>query len=421
MHAETLKKISFSEENRILFINIKKPTNMSKIRFMATALLTLLTMVSVQKLHAQKSPDAIEFHSDYPFPFIENICFDENFKERIRVTTSIDVTTLDVLEKLKFRTKTLNKRQREYRKTTGYPVRETTIRSWSKIFPKWYTVADRFKVDETGSYSYFITHNRLIPGGWVGSTDYIPEVGTYGTSETGKGERYYHVPFSSLQFEGYTEHTETVEKVGLLYKYRWTYPSVQMRTEMMRQGFTVTVNTRYIRAERHDVVITYYLDKAVIVMEYYEQQKLVRKVTSIFKYFEQLEQYLIWKTEEIEYETFGNGTCYEVVMETIYENFGFECIEDKDEDVTFRNSAVVNSEFSVFPNPASDLINITLPSFKGRSYISVANSSGQQLNDMFVTGNETAVQMDISMLPSGIYFVHVTQDEQTYVKKFVKP
>lgn len=394
---------------------------MSQIRFITATILALLTMASVQKLQAQKSPDDYQFHSEHPFPFIENICFDENFKERIRVSTSVDVTTLDVLEKLKFQVKTLNKRQREYRKTTGYPVRETTIRSWSKFFPKWYTVADRFKVDETGSYSYFITNNRLIPGGWVGSTDYVPEVGTYGTSETGKGERFYHVPFSNLQFEGYTEHTETVEKIGLLYKYRWTYPSVQVRTELMRQGFTVTVNTRYIRVERHDVVITYHLDRATIVMEYYEQQKLVRKVTSTFKYFDSLEQYLIWKTEEVKYETFENGACYEVVMETIYENYGFDCLEEKDEDLSLRNSGKINTEFSVFPNPATEVITISLPEFEGRTFISVVNASGQELNHMFVSGNESTAQMDISTIPSGMYFVHVTQDDQTFVKKFVKP
>jgi len=394
---------------------------MPKTRFFLSAIITMIFLSSPFLLKAQIAPNEYVFDSEYPFPNIKQLCFEENFKERIKVTTQLDVTTLTLLEKLKFKVKTLNKRQREYIKSTGYPVRETTIRNWSKFFPKWYTVADKFKVDETGTYSYFITNNRLIPGGWVGSTDYIPQIGTYGISETQRGQRFYHVPFSSMAFEGFTKHTETVEKVGLLYRYRWSYPSLQVRTELMRQGYTVTVNTQYIRIQSREVVITYYTDKAIVVTEYYENQKMVSKVTDHFTYYNDIEQYLISKTIEIDYETFENGDCYEVVKETEYEEFAFDCDEEKEEEgVTQTRSKEIVSDFNIFPNPASHMLNIVLPQFEGISHIQVISATGQEINDMYINSYQSEAQIDIYNLPTGIYFINLIQNDKTFSKKFVK-
>jgi photosystem II stability/assembly factor-like uncharacterized protein len=76
-------------------------------------------------------------------------------------------------------------------------------------------------------------------------------------------------------------------------------------------------------------------------------------------------------------------------------------------------------KFILYPNPANKEITIELSSSPEPAVqLSILNINGQQLITRQIT--ELRTQIDISSLPSGVYFVRVTNDKTVEVGKFVK-
>jgi alpha-tubulin suppressor-like RCC1 family protein len=73
---------------------------------------------------------------------------------------------------------------------------------------------------------------------------------------------------------------------------------------------------------------------------------------------------------------------------------------------------------SVFPNPATDRITVEISGEMVGSNLSILNVEGQQLINRQITESKT--QLDISALPSSVYFVRVTNNRTVKVGKFVK-
>jgi hypothetical protein len=87
------------------------------------------------------------------------------------------------------------------------------------------------------------------------------------------------------------------------------------------------------------------------------------------------------------------------------------------------NSAGINesrnsSNISVFPNPATDIITIEITGIFKASYLSIMNIEGQQVITRQI--KEPQTQLDISNLPSGVYFVKLTNDKTVKVGKMIK-
>jgi hypothetical protein len=73
---------------------------------------------------------------------------------------------------------------------------------------------------------------------------------------------------------------------------------------------------------------------------------------------------------------------------------------------------------SIYPDPATEKITIEISKAEKQSNLSIVNLEGQQLITSQITGPKT--QIDISNLPSGVYFVRLTNDKTVEVGKFVK-
>jgi hypothetical protein len=90
---------------------------------------------------------------------------------------------------------------------------------------------------------------------------------------------------------------------------------------------------------------------------------------------------------------------------------------------TIAESGSDNSSLnlSVFPNPVSDLLNVTfnMP-VAGVSKIEVFNYTGQLLieKSLNATADLQQVKVDVSTLPSGNYFVRIVTPSGTEVRKF---
>lgn len=85
------------------------------------------------------------------------------------------------------------------------------------------------------------------------------------------------------------------------------------------------------------------------------------------------------------------------------------------------NSYNKENAISSYPNPASSILNIELPfvvtdETKGELYSAVGN----KISDIYFSGNEYVKQINLSNLPSGIYFLLIADDGKNYSLKFVK-
>jgi len=76
------------------------------------------------------------------------------------------------------------------------------------------------------------------------------------------------------------------------------------------------------------------------------------------------------------------------------------------------------SRLSLYPNPATDKITVELTGATLGGKLTIVNIEGQQVITRQITESKT--QVDISGLPSGVYFVRVTNDRTVEVGKFVK-
>jgi hypothetical protein len=74
-----------------------------------------------------------------------------------------------------------------------------------------------------------------------------------------------------------------------------------------------------------------------------------------------------------------------------------------------KQSSIINTKMVVYPNPASDVLNISInnSSFKNSS-ISIYNISGNEVLSSTMMG--TSTQLNIESLSNGVYFVKVKNE-----------
>ncbi|HPI04948.1 MAG TPA: T9SS type A sorting domain-containing protein [Saprospiraceae bacterium] len=82
--------------------------------------------------------------------------------------------------------------------------------------------------------------------------------------------------------------------------------------------------------------------------------------------------------------------------------------------------AVIPPVIRVYPNPATDYVNVDLPGNEVTGTLTLVSASGQTLRSVHSSEGETNVRLDIQDLPRGMYLVRWEQtDGQVAVKKVV--
>lgn len=79
----------------------------------------------------------------------------------------------------------------------------------------------------------------------------------------------------------------------------------------------------------------------------------------------------------------------------------------------------IENIISIYPNPASDVITIRNNSNLELNNISIEDSRGRTLKKITFTSLEMKQIIDIKDLKTGIYFLTVTSDKNTFTKKFI--
>ena len=76
------------------------------------------------------------------------------------------------------------------------------------------------------------------------------------------------------------------------------------------------------------------------------------------------------------------------------------------------------TQLSVYPNPAKDNITVEISGVTGENNLGIVNAEGQELIRQKITDHNTVI--DISNLPSGIYFLKITGEGMVQVEKIIK-
>ncbi len=79
---------------------------------------------------------------------------------------------------------------------------------------------------------------------------------------------------------------------------------------------------------------------------------------------------------------------------------------------------VTKNGFAIYPNPTTGLVTISQPANSPHSHLTILNLSGQETLHKIITG--TSTQVDFSSLPSGIYFVRLTNSQTVKTTKLIK-
>jgi subtilisin family serine protease len=77
-----------------------------------------------------------------------------------------------------------------------------------------------------------------------------------------------------------------------------------------------------------------------------------------------------------------------------------------------------SSELSIYPNPSNDKFTVTIPEMIGSTKLEIFNVNGEKVLQIEI--NETEIQLDISALTQGVYFVRMQDEKMTEVTKLVK-
>jgi hypothetical protein len=78
----------------------------------------------------------------------------------------------------------------------------------------------------------------------------------------------------------------------------------------------------------------------------------------------------------------------------------------------------IGKELTIIPNPSKDKITISSSAITGPTQLSIFNVSGEKVMERQLTDNE--IQLDISTLPQGVYFVRLQNEKIVEVGKLVK-
>ncbi len=76
-----------------------------------------------------------------------------------------------------------------------------------------------------------------------------------------------------------------------------------------------------------------------------------------------------------------------------------------------------SQSLSIFPNPATDVVNVTVNANIGDYQVRVLNTMGQTVYTRTIN-NEFTIQMDLSGLAAGTYMIEVSNETSTGVKRF---
>lgn len=132
-----------------------------------------------------------------------------------------------------------------------------------------------------------------------------------------------------------------------------------------------------------------------------------------------------WRTDSVNLSAYA-GDYNVILMFTSISDYGNNLYVDDifvgETPLTGIAGVVPNSSINVYPNPALDIVNITLGK-QIQSHdlkISVQNALGRNVSNLNVIQNSSSVSIPVQNLSAGTYFIQIADGESIYTRKFIK-
>lgn len=91
-----------------------------------------------------------------------------------------------------------------------------------------------------------------------------------------------------------------------------------------------------------------------------------------------------------------------------------------DPDVALSVTDITFTDLSIYPNPTRDILQIVSPSFTQDTSIRVYDIHGREIGKYTLDSVSNTVEVDLSNVASGIYFVYVTSGKKSITRQVIK-
>src|SRR5690554_5364372 len=125
-----------------------------------------------------------------------------------------------------------------------------------------------------------------------------------------------------------------------------------------------------------------------------------------------------FKPIEIHFQTYANTLSNVQQITHKYDNIKITALNAVPPYVLNAENFLAQ-KFNLYPNPATNIVNITNNENMAVQQIMVYDVAGKQLSTQ-TFNNETEIQLNVENLASGVYMLHIQTNEGTAVKKVVK-
>ncbi len=353
--------------------------------------------------------------------YVDNLCYEEEFTERISVVTDLELNTLSILDKLKFKKKKYVKKHHKFFNETGNATRDVIFVSHNNMFPKWYSHPSIIRSDETGIKSYFKEYSKYLPDGWTGGGIDKTDHGEYITNIR-TGEKYLQQGYSEIANELYKVWNTNVRTYGFLYNLKYSYPNPTQLEEYKNQGYEVNVTSNLIIIKNSSIIMVWDIVEKTFIKQIIEGSSIVKTIKIYFVYNNKFKTYLMERVVETTPQVFDNGDCYDVITQTVFTNYTDECGQ---ENLMFRDAEHTKDFISdkglfIYPNPTTDNIIIKVKGYENKSNLQLYDISGSIILSRIIKPNQVSINLDVHELPKGMYYVKLHQGNNIYSSKFVK-
>lgn len=248
-----------------------------------------------------------------------------------------------------------------------------------------------------------------------------------------QGDLLLNNTFSEVD-EDFTIHEDAIDSYGLM-------PEISISDDLIQtfisMGFTVSTNEDGVLSAINDSIELYYdTQKLIMEMRIFEKNQLQ---ISDWKQYQKIENSIIPKVFVMTtYDTFTNGIRLQISEITNYNNYTIinskgETIvsfEEKATSTMSHKGAVINqytetpkkeSNIKIFPNPASNNINLEIPLFGSeRVKVEIINSLGLTVLALNDVENDNTINIDVSNLKEGVYMIKCSSGKQFKTGRFIK-
>lgn len=350
---------------------------------------------------------------------IDNLCYTTTTTERIIVSEELDTTTLTNMDKIKFISKDYKQNHHEYFNSNLYSTFDISYIYHKNLFAKWYIVSDLIRQDNHGITNFYSSYNKYFTGGWPGGMNHPNIYGTYYTDPR-SGNKYCVQNYSGEGQLAYDAGNQNFRQYGFLYGKVFYYPNAELVRYLISMGYSVTSSINTVIASNSEVIITWNSLEKTIKAEFLQGSTTNYIVTTKYKYNSTLEVDIRTEVIEIIPDFFENGDCYDQIIVTKYKDYQTTCGPDLQYRIS-ENQLELNKEIELSPNPVDDNLKIKLTDNKNLGRIEILNITGKVVLRQTLDPHENYfIEINVSSLEEGMYFINLAQGNLMYVQKFIK-